>query len=63
MKKKLLAVLAALALAALAFFAADIPFYPYAEPLERASLSSANDGRTLSFSYTGASPCTARQMM
>ena len=53
MKKKLLAVLAALALAALAFFAADIPFYPYAEPLERASLSSANDGRTLSFSYTG----------
>ena len=53
MKKKLLAALAALALAALAFFAADIPFYPYAEPQERASLSSENDDQVLSFSYTG----------
>ncbi len=38
MKKKIVAVLGALALATLAFFAADIPFYPYQDPLERASL-------------------------
>ena len=53
MKKKLLAGLAVLALSALAYFAADIPFYPFQEPLDRASLQSVNDGELLAFSYAG----------
>ena len=53
MKKKIAAVLGALALAVLAFFAADIPFYPYQDPLERASLQSLDDEKPLAFSYTG----------
>ncbi len=47
------AVLTALILAALAYFAADIPFFTWREPLERASLRSVNDGEPLAFSYTG----------
>ena len=53
MKKKLLAALSILILAALSYFAANIPFFVYKEPLERASLRSSNDGKALSFSYNG----------
>ena len=55
MKKKriLIAVLAALLLAVLAYFAADVPFFTWQEPMERASLQSVNDGEQLSFSYSG----------
>lgn len=47
------AVLTALVLSVLAYFAADIPFFTWREPLERASLRSVNDGEPLSFSYSG----------
>lgn len=55
MKKKriLIAVLAALLLVVLAYFAADVPFFTWQEPLERASLQSVNDGEQLAFSYGG----------
>ena len=53
MKKILTALLAALVLAVLAYFAADIPFFTWQEPLERASLQSVDDGQQLSFSYSG----------
>lgn len=46
-------VLTALVLSVLAYFAADIPFFTWREPLERASLRSVNDGEPLSFSYSG----------
>ena len=47
------ALLTALVLSVLAYFAADIPFFTWREPLERASLRSVNDGEPLSFSYSG----------
>ncbi|MBR2257498.1 MAG: 4Fe-4S dicluster domain-containing protein [Blautia sp.] len=43
----------ALVLFVLAFFAADIPFYVFQAPLERASLHSSYDGLPLTFSYEG----------
>ena len=52
-KKILTAALAALVFAVLAYFAAEIPFFTWREPLERASLQSADDGQQLSFSYSG----------
>ena len=52
-KKILTALLTALVLAVLAYFAADIPFFTWQEPLERASLQSVDDGQQLSFSYSG----------
>lgn len=51
-KKRLIAIAAALLLGLLAYFAADIPFYTYQEPLERASLQSLSDGEPLSFTYS-----------
>ena len=51
-KKRLIAIAAALLLGLLAYFAADIPFYPYQEPLERASLQSVSDGEPLAFTYS-----------
>ena len=52
MKKPIRAALAALVLALLAWFAADVSFYPYADPLTRASLHLEADGEPLSFSYS-----------
>ena len=52
-KKILTALLTALVLAVLAYFAADTPFFTWQEPLERASLQSVDDGQQLSFSYSG----------
>ena len=52
MKKTLRAAFAALILALLAWFAADVAFYPYADPLERASLQVLSNGETLGFTYS-----------
>ena len=41
----------AVALCAAAYFAADLAFFQYDDPLERASLSIANDNADLSFTY------------
>lgn len=50
-KGKVIAVCVAVALAVLAWFAANIPFYTFEEPLSRASLSTVDDGEALSFTY------------
>ena len=52
MKQGFLAGLLAAALALLAWFSADVPFYTWADPLERASLTTVQDGKPLAFSYT-----------
>ncbi len=52
MKQGFLAGLLAAALALLAWFAADVPFYTWADPLERASLTTVQDGKSLAFSYS-----------
>lgn len=52
MKQGFLAGLLAAALALLAWFAADIPFYTWTDPLARASLTTVQDGEPLAFSYT-----------
>ena len=52
MKKTIRSLLLALALFLLAWFAADIPFYPYADPLTRASLAFKSDDAPLSFTYS-----------
>ena len=52
MKKTLRSLLLALALFLLAWFAADIPFYPYDDPLARASLAVKNDDAPLFFTYS-----------
>ena len=52
MKQGFMAGLLAAALALLAWFAADVPFYVWESPLERASLTTQNDGESLAFSYT-----------
>ncbi len=41
----------AVALCAAAYFAADLAFFQYDDPLERATLSVVNDGEALSFTY------------
>ena len=41
----------AVALSAAAYFAADLAFFQYDDPLERATLSVVNDGEALSFTY------------
>ena len=41
----------AVALCATAYFAADLAFFQYDDPLERATLSVVNDGEALSFTY------------
>ena len=41
----------AVALCAAAYFAADLAFFQYDDPLERASLSIENDNADLSFTY------------
>ena len=51
-RKRLIAVVTAILLAALAYFAADISFYTFRDPLERASLQSINDDIPLSFTYS-----------
>ena len=50
-KGRIIAVCIAAALMLLAWFAADIPFYTFDEPLSRASLTSVADGEPLSFTY------------
>ena len=50
-KGRIIAICVAAALALLAWFAADIPFYTFEEPLSRASLTSVMDGEALSFTY------------
>ena len=52
MKKAIRPALLALVLFLLAWFAADIPFYPYTDPLERASLQVLSDGEAMAFSYS-----------
>ncbi len=52
MKQGFLAGLLAAALALLAWFAADVPFYTWEDPLARASLTTVQDGGLLAFSYT-----------
>ena len=52
MKQGFLAGLLAAALALLAWFAADVPFYTWEDPLARASLTTVQDGGSLAFSYT-----------
>lgn len=52
MKQGFLAGLLTAALALLAWFAADVPFYTWADSLERASLTTVQDGEALAFSYT-----------
>lgn len=49
-RKMLFAVFAA-ALCAAAYFAADLAFFQYDDPLERASLAIVNEGKELSFTY------------
>ena len=51
MKRGLAAGLLAVALALLAWFASNMPFYTWADPLERASLTTVRDGEALAFSY------------
>ena len=41
----------AVALCAAAYFAADLGFFQYDDPLERATLNVVNDGEALSFTY------------
>ena len=48
---KILFAVFAVALCAAAYFAADLAFFQYDDPLERASLSIVNDGEDLSFTY------------
>lgn len=48
---KILFAVFAVALCAAAYFAADLTFFQYDDPLARASLSVKNDGEPLSFSY------------
>jgi hypothetical protein len=50
MKQGLAAGLLAAALALVAWFAVDIPFYTWSDPLERASLTTLWDDEALSFS-------------
>ncbi len=51
-RKKIGFALFAVALCVLAYFAADLPFFSYRDPLERASLSVSSDsGTALSFTY------------
>ena len=52
MNKPIRAALVALALALLAWFAADVAFYPYADPLTRASLTVEANNEPLSFTYS-----------
>ena len=52
MKQGLAAGLLAAALALVAWFAVDIPFYTWSDPLERASLTTLRDDEALSFSYS-----------
>ena len=52
MKQGLAAGLLAAALALVAWFAVDIPFYTWSDPLERASLTTLWDDEALSFSYS-----------
>ncbi|MBR6890537.1 MAG: hypothetical protein IKN05_06065, partial [Clostridia bacterium] len=52
MKQGLLAGLLTAALALLAWFAADVPFYTWEDPLARASLTTVQDGEALAFTYT-----------
>jgi ferredoxin len=51
MKRGLAAGLLTVALALLAWFASNMPFYTWADPLERASLMTVRDGEALAFSY------------
>ena len=51
MKRGLAAGLLTVALALLAWFASNMPFYTWADPLERASLTTVRDGEALAFSY------------
>ena len=48
---KILFAVFAVVLCAAAYFAADLAFFQYQDPLERASLRVVNDGEALSFSY------------
>lgn len=48
---KILFAVFAVALCAAAYFAADLAFFQYDDPLERATLSIVNDGSDLSFTY------------
>ena len=52
MKQGFLAGLLAAALALLAWFAANVPFYTWEDPLVRASLTTVQDGEPLAFSYS-----------
>ena len=51
-KQGFLAGLVAAGLALLAWFAADVPFYTWEDSLERASLTTVQDGEPLAFSYS-----------
>ncbi len=48
---KILFAVFAVALCVAAYFAADLAFFQYDDPVERATLSVANDGEALSFTY------------
>ena len=50
-KGRVLFILFVLALCAAAYFAADLPFFQYDDPLARATLTVAEDGEGLCFSY------------
>ena len=50
-KRTVLFVLFTVVLCAAAYFAADLPFFQYDDPLARASLTVAEDGEDLSFTY------------
>ena len=49
--KRILFAVFAIALCVAAYFAADLAFFQYDDPLERASLTIVNDGEDLSFTY------------
>lgn len=49
--RKMLFAVFAVALCAAAYFAADLAFFQYDDPLERASLAIVNEGKELSFTY------------
>ena len=48
---KILFAVFAVALCVAAYFAADLAFFQYDDPVERATLSVVNDGEALSFTY------------